>query len=1126
MPAVSVADTNNMYGALEFSGYALQKGVQPIIASQISLKLEISLPNDTKHPFKADIVLLAQSQMGYENLIKLSTLSHFKEDTLDAPYITMDDLRQYHQGLICLSGAHLGPLGYIALKLNQEAPFVYAAMSTLSIDFKAIFEDRFYIEIQRHKIEEEENTEPLFLKLAIDQQIPIVATHNVFFKKPDDYYAHDALLCISDSTYIDEQNRRHETREHYFKSSTEMLQLFSDLPEAIENTVQIAKRCHFVLKGRAPVLPKFIQSETVSEYEELKNQAYAGLEKRFKEEIFIEERDEGKAKVYYDRLDYELGIIDHMGFPGYFLIVADFIKWAKSQNIPVGPGRGSGAGSLVAWALTITDIDPIRFSLIFERFLNPERVSMPDFDVDFCQDRRDEVIQYVRSRYGQECVAHISTFGKFQARMILRDVGRVMQLPYSQVDRLCKMIPNNPAQPVTLSQALDENAMLQEMIQQDPQLVKLFDMGQKLEGLYRHASTHAAGVVISDQPLNNVIPLFKDENSELSVTQFSMKYVEAMGLVKFDFLGLKTLTVIQECCKLILQNHNALVEIHKIPLDDPKTFKLLCDLNVVGVFQLESAGMKDVLKKLQPDRFEDLIALVALYRPGPMDDIPRYLACKHGHEPVVYAHPQLEPILNTTYGVMVYQEQVMQIAQVLAGYSLGAADLLRRAMGKKIKKEMDAQRDLFVKGATERGVEEKTASLIFDQMAKFAGYGFNKSHSAPYALIAYQTAYLKANYPIEFYCASMTLDKHNTDKLNIFKNDMEQYNHVLLKPDINASEVNFSCEKLDDGSWGVRYGLSALKNVGVAPVEIVLTERKAKGPFKSLTDFAMRLDGKAVNKRQLESLIASGAFDELMMNEYKIINRKAFYDNVEVFIQQSQMLYASQKSKQKTLFQTKETQTINLPLALGKDWGVQESLQKELDSIGFYMSLHPMDVYQNNLSTLDVAPIGQVYDLICVDGEYKPYVNFAGTVAVVQEKKSKKGDIFAFVQIADKTGVIDLVFFSDIYANSKSILKQGACIFVQARVKAEDDNVRFTIIACDHLEAKIKVKDILIHLKPETVLFDRLKSILDSIEPGYVSLTVTTQIEMVGKVKFEFKKKFKFNNQIEYEIQNLISEEK
>ncbi len=1125
MPAISVADTNNLYGALEFSGYALQKGIQPIIASQISLKLGIDLPNDTSHSFKADIVLLAQSQLGYENLIKLSTISHFKEDTLDVPYITLEDLKQFQQGLICLSGGHLGPLGYLALNLNQDMSFVFSAMSNLTQTFKEIFADRFYIEIQRHHLEDEKNTEPLFLKLAADHSIPIVATQNVFFKTQNDYYAHDALLCIADSTYIDEQKRRHETKEHYFKNVSEMERLFLDLPEALDNTVQIAKRCHFVLRGRAPVLPKFIQSGEISEYDELKNQSYSGLEKRLQEEILSKGRDEATAKIYFDRLDYELGVINHMGFPGYFLIVADFIKWAKSKDIPVGPGRGSGAGSLVAWSLTITDIDPIRFSLIFERFLNPERVSMPDFDVDFCQDRRDEVIQYVRSRYGQECVAHIVTFGKFQARMILRDVGRVMQLPYSQVDRLCKMIPNNPAQPVTLSQALDENASLREMIQQDHQLIKLFDMGKKLEGLYRHASTHAAGVVISDQPLNNVIPLFKDESSDLSVTQFSMKYVEAMGLVKFDFLGLKTLTVIQECCILIQQNHNTLVEIHKIPLNDAKTFKLLCDLNVVGVFQLESAGMKDVLKKLQPDLFEDLIALVALYRPGPMDDIPRYLACKHGHEPVVYAHPKLEPILNTTYGVMVYQEQVMQIAQVLAGYSLGAADLLRRAMGKKIKKEMDDQRDLFVKGATERGVEEKTASLIFDQMAKFAGYGFNKSHSAPYALIAYQTAYLKANYPIEFYCASMTLDKQNTDKLNIFKNDMEQYGHNLLKPDINASHVNFTCEQSKDGEWSVRYGLSALKNVGIAPVEQMLVERNHNGSFKNITDFALRLDSKTINKRQLESLIASGAFDELMLIEHKIINRKAFYENVEVFIQQSQMIYKSQKSKQKTLFQTKENHTINLPLAIGKDWGVQDSLQKELDSIGFYLSLHPMDVYLNHLSSLDIAPIGQVYDYICTDGEYKPYVSFAGTIAAVQEKKSKKGDAFAFIQIADKTGVIDLVFFSDLYLKSKELLKQGTCIFVQARVKSEDDNVKFMVISCEHLESKIKVNDVHIHLKPEIILFDRLKNILSDVPKGQSSLTVTTKIENVGKVKFVFKNKFKFNNQIEYEIQSLISED-
>jgi DNA polymerase-3 subunit alpha len=820
------------------------------------------------------------------------------------------------------------------------------------------------------------------------------------------------------------------------------------------------------------------------------------LERQVYTETDTEEDRTQKQQLYTNRLNYEIDVIEKMGFPGYFLVVADFIQWAKGQGIPVGPGRGSGAGSLVAWALTITDIDPIRFGLLFERFLNPERVSMPDFDIDFCQDRRDEVITYVRQKYGDDRVAHIITFGKMQAKMVLRDVGRVLQLPYGQIDRISKLVPNNPANPVTLEQALEMEPLLAQARDSDPAIASMMDIGMKLEGLYRHASTHAAGVVIGDRPLADLVPLYKDEGSELPATQFSMKYVELAGLLKFDFLGLKTLTIIENCCQQ-LKSNGVSMDISQIPLDDPKTFELLQRVETVGVFQVESAGMRDVLRKLRPDRFEDLIALVALYRPGPMDDIPRYLACKHGEEKVTYLHPELEPILEETYGVMVYQEQVMKIAQVLGGYTLGAADLLRRAMGKKIKSEMNAQRALFVDGAVKNGVNPTAASQIFDQMAKFAGYGFNKSHSAPYALLTYQTAYLKANHPLEFFAASMTYDQNNTDKLNVFRQDLERMGVRLYPPDINGSEVNFSVEK-----EGIRYALAAVKGVGDAGMKQILEERKANGSFKDLNDFANRVGvsgaNGAMNKRQLENLVAAGAFDTLNAN------RKQTFISIEQILRHAGLAAEEKQSQQHSLFGFAAAEgnvTLNLPKV--NDWGSLEKLQHEFEALGFFLSAHPLDIYGGSLSRLGVT----TSDFLKSMGD-GANVKLAGIVLVKQERTSKAGQKFAFVQLSDAQGVFEVAVFSETFNKSRDLLEPGKPLLVSATLKQEaegdrgGEGYRLTAQGVQLLDEAMQTLTRMITVRlDETAKADHLREILMKAPQGTARVCLEVVFNASPKVQ-------------------------
>src|SRR3984885_9312254 len=870
-PALALTDTDNMFGALEFSEKMAAAGIQPIVGCTLAIDFG---DQDQRGPAAMAgfprIVLLAAREHGYRSLMRLCSRAYLDTEQSEQPHIKRTWLDGGEaDGLIALSG---GPNGVLdrAIGAGQGA-----LVQSRCEELQRLFGNRLYIELQRHGMAAERVAEPALIELAYARGLPLVATNEPFFAVRDDYEAHDALLCIAEGRLLAEQERRQLTTEHRFKTRAEMAALFADLPEALSATVEVAQRCAFRPRTKGPILPRFSTVQAVeaqaaasaqdvadgkpaapNEAEQLRQAARAGLERRFARHPLAPGQT---AESYHERLAFELGVIIKMKYPGYFLIVADFIQWAKAQDIPVGPGRGSGAGSLVAYSLTITDLDPLRYDLLFERFLNPDRVSMPDFDIDFCQDRRGEVIKYVQGKYGESQVAQIITFGTRQAKAVVRDVGRVLQMPYGQVDRISKLIPANPANPVTLAQALDMEPQLKAMRDTDEQVAELISIAQKLEGLYRHASTHAAGIVIGERPLTELVPMYRDPRSDMPATQFNMKWVESAGPVKFDFLGLKTLTVIDRAVRY-LEQRGAAPNVSALPLDDAKTFESLARGETVGVFQVESQGMRRALLDMRPDRFEDLIALVALYRPGPMANIPTYCARKLGREKTDYLHPKLEPILEPTYGIITYQEQVQQIARALAGYSLGKADILRRAMGKKDKKEMASQRGDFISGAVERGIARSDAEVIFEACAKFAEYGFNKSHSAPYALLTYQTAYMKANYPVEFLAASMTLDMGNTDKLAEFRAEAVRLGIKVEPPSVNRSGVEF-----DVAGNTIYYALAALRGVGRQAVESIIAARSER-PFAGLADFARRINPRAVNKRVLENLIAAGAFDAIEHN--------------------------------------------------------------------------------------------------------------------------------------------------------------------------------------------------------------------------------------------------------------------
>jgi len=1016
MPAVAVTDSNNLFCALEFSVEAAAKGVQPILGCQIDVAYDPVQPGERPR-LPAPVVLLVQNEAGWRNLLKLNTCLYLGAGR-DRPQVTLEELEAHAGGLICLTGGSDGPVGRL-IRAGQR-PRAEALLGRLA----AAFGDRLYVEVQRHPgegggvPEAEAATERPFVEMAHAMDLPLVATNDVHFPKAEMFEAHDALMCIAEGAYVDQAApRRRLTPQHCLKTPEEMAALFADLPEALETTVEIARRCAHVAKKHAPILPRFAEDEV----EELRRQAREGLAARL-----AVTPPSAPAEVYAERLDYELGVIERMGFPGYFLIVADFIKWAKARGIPVGPGRGSGAGSLVAWVLTITDLDPLRYGLLFERFLNPERVSMPDFDIDFCMDRREEVIAYVQERYGRDRVGQIITFGALLSKAAVRDVGRVLQMPYGQVDRLSKMIPVEGVKPVSIEKALADEPRLREAARAEEVVGRCLDYARQIEGLLRNASTHAAGVVIGDRPLDELVPVYKDPRSEMPATQFNMKWVEAAGLVKFDFLGLKTLTVLQTAVGLIAKR-GVEVDLSTLPLDDAKTYELYASARTVAVFQVESAGMMDALRRMKPTCIEDIVALVALYRPGPMENIPAYCEVKNGLRERASIHPLIDHILEETQGIIVYQEQVMQIAQEMAGYSLGGADLLRRAMGKKKPEEMARERPKFIAGARAKGVEEAKAAEVFDLLEKFANYGFNKSHAAAYAVVSYQTAWMKANHPAEFMAAVMTCDLHLTDKLAVYKREVDRLGIGVLPPCVNASGAVF-----DVADGRLVYALGALKNVGLGAMEAIVAARGAK-PFATLYDFARRVDLKRLGKRSLEMLARAGAFDALDRN------RRRVFEGLDALVAYSAAVQEARASNQVSLFGEAGEDIPEPRLPEVPDWLPTERLAAEHLAVGFYLSGHPLDDYLGALKRADVLTQVQ----LAARAAGGPLVaRVAGAVAGRQERKSARGSRYAFVQLSDPTGLYEVTVFSETLEAGRQHLEPGANVVLTVEASLEGETLK------------------------------------------------------------------------------------
>jgi len=1057
-PALAITDRNNLFGALEFSEKASAKGVQPIMGAKLAVDFGDNADRKPRSGFveHGPIVLLAMDESGFANLSRLVSRAHLDPpgERGCGPHVALADLEKSNAGLIALTGGPDGPVD----RLAQDGMFPAARERVAAL--QRIFGDRFYIELQRHTGDPRgRRVEPFLVDLAFEIGVPLVATNEPYFAQRADFEAHDALIAIAEGSVVNADDRRKLTADHYFRSRAEMAVLFADLPEALESTVEIARRCCYRANKRNPSLPRFAgdagdpDAAFAAETGELKRQAREGLADRLSA---FAPAPGFSAEDYSRRLEFELGVIEQMRFPGYFLIVADFIKWAKSHGIPVGPGRGSGAGSLVAWALTITDIDPMRFSLLFERFLNPERVSMPDFDIDFCQDRREEVIRYVQEKYGRDQVAQIITFGTLQARAVLRDVGRVLQMPYSQVDRLAKLVPSNPANPVTLKKAIEDEPKLKEAAREEEVVARLFDISTRLEGLYRHASTHAAGIVIGDRRLDELVPLYRDPRSDMPVTQYSMKWAEAAGLVKFDFLGLKTLTVLERAVELV-RRRNIDIDLLAIPLDDARTFEMLARGETVGVFQLESMGMRKALIGMKPDRFEDIIALVALYRPGPMENIPVYNACKNGEQAPDFIHEKIKPVLTETYGVIIYQEQVMQIAQILSGYSLGEADLLRRAMGKKIRSEMDEQRERFVNGAIERGLAKGKANEIFDILAKFADYGFNKSHAAAYALVSYQTAWMKANHPVEFLAASMQLDINNTDKLSVFRQEAANLGIELVPPSVQTSQAGFDVR---DGR--IYYALAAIKGVGEGAVAEIVENREGSGRFTDLTDFFTRIDTRHANKRTLENLIAAGALDTFGHSREQLT---AGIDRLTGHANRSQQ---DRESGQDDMFGGSGTPSrIVLPEA--QTWAPSERLYREFQAIGFYLSAHPLDEYRSVLSKLRVQNFGDFERSVRAGATAG---RLAGTITARQERKTRLGKRMGIVQMSDPSGQYEAVIFEEGLAQYLDLLEPGQSVVILAGADLRPEGVSVRIQSVESLEkqASREVSNLRIFLREDAPL--------------------------------------------------------
>ena len=1030
-PAIAITDTSNLFGALEFAVKASGVGVQPIIGCQLDVIFSDEVDR-SGHPSEAAnsgaLVLLASNETGYRNLVRLVSRAYLDEMDLQSVRIHEEWLQEAAEGLICLTG---GPDGPVGRALTQGLP--KQAETRLS-RLQALFGDRLYVELQRHGAYDRA-IERQTVELAYRHDLPLVATNDAFFPGSDDFEAHDALIAIAEGALLSMEERRRLTTHHWLKPAAQMIELFADCPEAVANTVEIAHRCSWFPDIIDPILPRFAavpdgatpEQAEKAEADELRRQATEGLNWRLEKQGLAD----GHSRADYDeRLAHELSIIEGMKFPGYFLIVADFIGWAKERGIPVGPGRGSGAGSLVAWALQITDIDPLRFSLLFERFLNPERVSMPDFDIDFCQDRRDEVIQYVQGKYGRDQVAQIITFGTLQARAVLRDVGRVLEMPYGQVDRLCKLVPNNPANPTTLAKAIEGEEKFAEERAREPIVGQLLDMSLKLEGLYRHASTHAAGIVIGDRALSELVPLYRDARSDMPVTQFNMKWVEQAGLVKFDFLGLKTLSVLEHAVQL-LERRGVKIDLAALPLDDQPTYEMMSRGETVGIFQVESPGMRKALLGMKPDRIEDIIALVALYRPGPMDNIPTYNARKHGEEEIASIHPKIDHLVTETQGVIVYQEQVMEIAQLLAGYSLGEADLLRRAMGKKIRAEMDKQRTRFVDGAVERGVSKAQADFIFDLLAKFADYGFNKSHAAAYALVAYQTAYLKAHYPVEFLAASMSYDLANSDKLNDFRRDALRLDIEVEPPSVQTSHTDFEVEENR-----IFWALSAVKGVGEAAVEHIVAQRQEQ-QFASLEDFASRIDPRIVGRRTMEGLIDAGALDCFGHD------RAALSAGLDRISGLSQRMAEQAASGQGDIFGAVAAEPERLVLPLDAHWTDAERLMREMRAIGFYFSAHPLD---SHAAVLEKMRVQSWADFTVAMRNGAEAGRLAGTVISKKVRRTRQGRKMGIVALSDATGQYEVVLFGDQLDEFGDKIESGKSFILTLGVRERDEGNKSLII--------------------------------------------------------------------------------
>ncbi len=1078
--AIGLCDSLNLCGALEFAEKISKVGTQPIIGSQINFKVENII---------GKIPIFAKTKEGYKNLTKLSSISYLESEATSDPYCKLEHLFKNSEGLVVLSGTIYDLFGKL-FKLNK-----LDLIKKLLKDINSSFQNNFYIEIQRHLENDEKNFEDYLFTISSELKLPLITSQEVFYIKKEMAEAHDALVCVGEKSFVDDKNRKKFKNSHYLRSSSELKDLFKDIPEALENNYHFPKKFSFKPKNTKPILPSLSLGKDKTAEEELLTQAKLGLENRLKNFIYLKNKDKDHdklKKIYNDRLNHEINIINSMNYPSYFLIVSDYIRWAKNNSIPVGPGRGSGAGSLVAYSLDITDLDPIEFDLIFERFLNPDRISMPDFDIDFCEEKRDKVFEYLKQKYGNG-VAHIITFGKLKARMALRDIGRVLGLPYGHVDKICKMIPFDPSRPLTLQESINREPRFQNEINQSSKVKKLIELSLQLEGLNRNMATHAAGVVIAGKELSDQIPLYIDHSSKLPLpsTQYDMYSSENAGLVKFDLLGLKTLTVIDKTVKMI-NKKNKNLDISKIDLKDKKVFDLLSTGETTGLFQLESTGMREAIKQMKPNKFDDIIALVALYRPGPMSNIPIYNDCKNGLKEPDYIHPSLKNILEPTYGIIIYQEQVMQIAQTLAGFSAGEADILRRAMGKKKRAELERQKERFVNGALKNGIKKDLANYIFTKIEPFAEYGFNKSHAAAYALIAFQTAYLKTYHKEEFIASTMSTETNNTNKLREFVDELKRLKVNVIRPGINDSYADFRTSENV-----ILYGLSAIKNVGNEAISNLIKERETNGKFVSLMDFVKRVNPKDINKLQLEGLVKSGAFDKIEKN------RKGIFDTIPKLIQLNKIYHEEKISKQSNLFDDKDiSKNEKFKLNTEEKWTAKELLSEEFKSLGFYISDHPLNNYKNIFSQLNIKP----YKDFIIDKKNEGLI--AGTLMTIQEKKSSKGTPFAIAKFSDNFGDYELFIFSEILIKNREILREGESFVITLFKDVSGDQKRVNVKKIISLDSLINnnYKKVSIEID-EKLDIQELKKLLEKKGETEVQLIIR-QKDTKFTVKLENPRKF------------------